>query len=49
MIETWGNGKWNMFRFKVDLFDGLAGLLNAYRENSDNALAIQYEIFLQFP
>ncbi len=49
MIETWGNGKWNMFRFKVDLFDGLAKLLNAYQANSDNALAIQYETFLQFP
>ena len=49
IIETWGGGKWNVSRYKVDLFDGLANLLDSYQSHSKKVLAIQYESFLQSP
>jgi hypothetical protein len=49
MIETWGDGKWNIYIYKVDLFDGLERLIDVYRENSETTLAVQYEALLQAP
>ncbi|MGB5261650.1 MAG: sulfotransferase [Gammaproteobacteria bacterium] len=49
MIETWGGGKWNIYIFKVDLFDGLARLIDVYQKNSETTLAVQYEVLLQAP
>ena len=43
IIETWGGGKWNLYRHKIDLFDGLENLVNAYEANRSNALAIRFE------
>lgn len=49
MIETWGDGKWNIYIYKVDLFDGLERLIDVYRANSESTLALQYEALLQSP
>lgn len=49
IIETWGDGKWNLSIYKVDLFDGLANLIDSYQAHSKKVLAIQYESFLQSP
>ncbi|NNJ93447.1 MAG: sulfotransferase [Halobacteria archaeon] len=49
MIETWGDGKWNIYIYKVDLFDGLERLIDVYRANSEITLAVQYEALLQAP
>jgi len=49
MIETWGEGKWNLYIYKVDLFDGLEKLIDTYRENSAKALSVKYETLLQAP
>lgn len=49
MIETWGSGQWNIFNYDIDLFQGMARLIDSYQSNSENVLAIQYEHFLQFP
>jgi hypothetical protein len=27
IMETWASGKWNLYRFKVDLFDGIESLI----------------------
>lgn len=49
MIETWGSGKWNISIHRVDLFDGLANLIDSYQSHSEKVLAVQYESFLQSP
>lgn len=49
MIETWGAGRWNVSAYEVDLFDGLANLIDSYQSHSEKILAIQYENFLQSP
>jgi len=49
MIETWGEGKWNIPWYRVDLYDGLANLIDAYQAHTDKVLAIRYENFLQSP
>ncbi len=49
MVETWGKGRWNIPWFRIDLFDGLAGLIDAYQAHSERSLAINYENFLLSP
>lgn len=49
IIETWGGGKWNISTHRVDLFDGLANLIDSYQSHSGKVLAVQYESFLQSP
>lgn len=49
IIETWGDGKWNISIYKVDLFDGLANLIDSYQSHSEKVMAIQYESFLRCP
>lgn len=49
IVETWGGGKWDVSMCKVDLFDGIASLIDGYQAHSEQILAIQYESFLQSP
>jgi hypothetical protein len=49
IIETWGGGKWSVYRFQLDLFRGLENLVTAYRTNSDRAVSIRYEDLLGDP
>jgi len=49
IVETWASGKWDLSMCKVDLFDGMASLIDGYQAHSGRILAIQYENFLQSP
>jgi len=49
IIETWGEGKWNIELYEIDLFKGLASMIDAYQAHSENALVVQYESFLMSP
>jgi len=49
IVETWGNKKWDVSRCKVDLFDGMASLIDGYQAHSAQVLTIQYENLLQSP
>lgn len=49
LLETFGRGRWYIFKFKVDLFDGILKLIDSYNEHQNVALSIQYETFLQCP
>lgn len=49
LIETWGKGKWNIYRHKVDLFDGIEGLIETYRKNRTSVHAVRYEDLLTDP
>jgi Sulfotransferase family len=43
MMRTWGEGRWNLFRYRIDLEYGPGNLLEAYLAHADTAIAIQYE------
>jgi len=43
IIETWGKGRWNLYRYKVDLYRGLPRLIDLARQDRTNVLSVQYE------
>lgn len=43
IIESWGGGKWILYRFNVDLYQGFRNLVAAYETHSEKAISIQYE------
>ena len=43
MMRTWSAGRWNLYRFEIDLYTGLANLVQAYRDHVDTVCAIRYE------
>jgi len=43
IIETFGRGRWNVYEFKIDLFNGLEHLLNAHQDFKQRAHAMRYE------
>ena len=49
IIETWGLGKWNLYFYKVDLFDGLENLISAYDAHTSQVCAVKYEELLSNP
>lgn len=49
IIETWAGGKWNLYRFKVDLFDGLENLVRTYERHEDKVHALRYEAMITKP
>ena len=51
MIESWGNGKWNLYKYQIDLYSGMNNLIRTYKNNkgSDNILSINYEDLVLHP
>jgi hypothetical protein len=49
IIETWAGGKWNLYRFKVDLFDGIESLIRTYEHHEDKVHAVSYEALVKNP
>lgn len=49
IIETWAGGKWNLYRFKVDLFDGIENLVRTYERHKDKVHAVRYEALITEP
>lgn len=43
IIETWGHGRWNLFKYEIDLFDGLDELLRVCAVNRDKVYCVRYE------
>ena len=43
MIETWGEGKWNLYLLKVDLFLGLEQLVQTYEKYEGKVWSLRYE------
>jgi hypothetical protein len=43
IMETWGGGRWNLYRLKVDIYDGLANLVAAYEKHASKVYAVRYE------
>lgn len=49
MVQTWGEGKWNLFRFNIDLYEGVARLVEGFQSNAGRSLSVQYESLLLHP
>ena len=49
MMETWGQGWWNLHRFKIDLCRGLDNLVNTSEKYGDRVFALRYEDLVKFP
>jgi hypothetical protein len=52
IIETFGHGKWNLYRFEIDLYQGLESLLlsaKQYADESSHVLNVNYEDFVSEP
>lgn len=49
MNTTWGGGKWVLYRYYADLFDGVLNLANTARALGPRAHIVNYETLLQSP
>ena len=49
IMNTWGDGKWNLFYHKVDIFDGLINMVAAYDKYQKQVYTINYEDLLNSP
>lgn len=48
-VSTWSRGTWAVHGYKVDLYDGLAELVDVYQANRDRTCAVRFEQFLNNP
>ena len=42
MIETWGKGRWNVYHYEFDLYEGVAALVDAQRRAGPSGCAIRF-------
>lgn len=49
MMETWSDGKWNLHRFEIDLYNGLHNLANAVRFADKRFYTLKFEDFVVNP
>lgn len=49
MIESWGAGSWNLYKFRIDLMKGLDNLLLAYRRSPHRFKVLRYEDLVHSP
>jgi hypothetical protein len=43
IIDTWGEGRWNLGQFRVDFDLGLPKLIDLFRDHEDRSLSLRYE------
>ena len=49
MLNTWGAGRWNLYRYNVDLYKGLLNLISLAQHRPDRLLQIKYEDMTSAP
>ena len=49
IIETFGGGDWNIYKFNVDFYKGVTNLVKAWLANQQKALSVQFEKLLHDP
>jgi len=43
MIETWGDGRWNLYRYRIDLYHGLPRLIELAQRSHEAVITVRYE------
>lgn len=46
IMETWAGGKWNLFRYEIDIFNGIENLVSAYEKHKYKSICLKYEDLL---
>ncbi len=49
MVDTFGKGKWNLFKYTVDLYDGIDNMVKAAEKYQDRIINVKYEELLSDP
>lgn len=49
IVETWGGGKWDLERWRHDLFDGVSALASGFERYADRAHALRFEDLVTNP
>ena len=49
MMETWSQGKWNLHRFEIDLYQGIDNLLRAREKHGVRIFEIRFEDLVSDP
>lgn len=49
IIETFGHGRWNLYKYVVDLYDAVDKMTRAATKHQDRIVQVQYEKFLANP
>jgi len=49
MMQTWAHGKWNLYRYKVDLYGGIDNLVSLAEEDRSSVLQVNYESLITHP
>lgn len=46
MLNTWWRGRWKLMSTTIDLYAGLASLVEAYKQHGERAISVRYEDLL---
>ena len=47
--ETWGNGRWKLHSYKIDLFKGLNNLVRSFQQHKEKVHGVRYEDLITKP
>ncbi|MGH3666008.1 MAG: sulfotransferase family protein, partial [Egibacteraceae bacterium] len=48
-LDTWLQGRWQVYYHKIDLFEGLERLVDAYRHHAERVACVRYEDLVTAP
>jgi len=49
MLTSWGKNRWNLYRYKIDLYKGLENMVAAFEKYKNRSISIKYEDLLEQP
>lgn len=49
IVATWAGGRWRPYLYKVDMFSGLAALVDAYQRHQERSISLRYEDLVSAP
>ena len=49
MLTTWTNNRWELYRYRVDLYKGMSNLTTSFERHSSTSIQVRYEDLVQSP